>query len=344
MSLTFKTRGIALGIFLTIISAFLFSGCGRSVEPSQPIENDPIPTALPTPLPAADRTVLVRPANADPNLAAQAEMILRELSAGSGLEFEIRESLINNEVTSDMKVVVLLERPENLGSLAASAPATQFIALTSDEWNPTENVSVIRQRKENTAFMAGYIAAMLAPNYRVGALLSAEEASFNQAFINGVYYYCGFCSSQIFPLNAYPVIATRPAGSPPSAWQAAFDEINVSKVNVLFVSDAAASPELFTYLSAMDVALIGTQSPSEEGRSRWVVTVFSDGTAPLRNIWPDLLAGIGGKTLNASINVADNMYVGIQDGLVWLSEGKYNYALRTMDLMRDNKIDPLPGN
>jgi hypothetical protein len=75
-----------------------------------------------------------------------------------------------------------------------------------------------------------------------------------------------------------------------------------------------------------------------------VVTIFADGTAPLRNIWPDIMAGNGGKILNASINVTDNIFVSVQDGLIWLSEGKYNYALRTMDLMRDNKIDPLPGN
>lgn len=344
MPQTFKNRKFNLGVFLAIISLILVAGCGREVETIPPAENDPTPTAQPTPLPAADRVVLVRQVNVDQNLAAQAESVLRELAAGSGLEFEVREILINNEVTPDMKVVVFLERPENLGSLAASAPTTQFIAVTADDWNPVDNTSVIRLRKENTAFIAGYLAAMLAPNYRVGALLPAEEANFNQAFINGVYYYCGFCSSQIFPLNAYPVIATRPTGSPPSSWQAAFDEINTSKVNVLFVSDEAASPELFTYLSTMDVALIGTQSPTEEGRSRWVVTIFADGTAPLRNIWPDIIAGNGEKILNASINVADNMYVSVQDGLVWLSEGKYNYALRTMDLMRDNKIDPLPGN
>jgi hypothetical protein len=344
MSLTFKNKRIGTGIFLVIISLSLLAACGRSAETTQPAENDPTPTVLPTPLPAADRVVLVRQTNVDQNLAAQAESILRELANGSGLEFEIRESLINNEVTSDMKVVVFLERPENLGSLAAGALSTQFVAVTSDDWNPADNISVIRLRKENTAFMAGYLSAMLAPNYRVGALLPAEEANYNQAFINGVYYYCGFCSSQIYPLNVYPVIATRPAGSPPSAWQAAFDEISARKVNVLFVSDEAASPELFTYLSTMDVALIGTQSPTEEGRSRWVVTVFADGTAPLRNIWPDIMAGNGGKILNASINVADNMYISVQDGLVWLSEGKYNYARHTMDLMRDNKIDPLPGN
>ncbi|MBM3137419.1 MAG: hypothetical protein FJZ98_04440 [Chloroflexi bacterium] len=344
MSLTIKNKKITAGIFFAIISVSLLTACGRAAETEQPAAIEPTPTVQPTPLPAADRVVLVRQANADPNLAAQAETVLRELAVGSGLEFETRDSLINNEVTSDMKVVVFLDRPENLGSLSASAPASQFIALTNDDWNPTENVSVIRLRKENTAFMAGFFAAMLAPNYRVGALMTAEESNFNQAFVNGVYYYCGFCASQIFPLNAYPVIATRPAGSPPSAWQAAFDEINVSKVNVLFVSDGAASPELFTYLSTMDVALIGTQSPAEEGRSRWVVTIFADGTAPLRNIWPDIMAGNGGNILNASINVADNMFVSVQDGLIWLSEGKYNYAQRAMDLMRDNKIDPLPGN
>jgi len=344
MSLITKSRGNVFGIFLVIISMSLLAGCGRNPETTQPAENIPTPTILPTPLPAADRVVLIRQVNVDQNLAAQAESVLRELAAGSGLEFEVRESLINNEVTPDMKVVVFLERPENLGSLAASAPATQFVAVTSDDWNPADNISVIRLRKENTAFMAGYLAALLAPNYRVGALMSAEEASYNQAFVNGVYYFCGFCSSQIFPNNAYPVIATRPASSPPTAWQEAFNEINASKVNVLFVSDGAASPELFTFLSTMDVALIGTQSPTEEGRARWVVTIFADGTAPLRNIWPDIMAGNGGKILNASINVADNMFVSVQDGLIWLSEGKYNYALRTMDFMRDNKIDPLPGN
>lgn len=343
MSRTIKNKSHAFGVLLMVFSLFFIYACSPRSEVA-PTNAAPAPTAMPSPTPAADRVVLIRSAGVDPNLAAQAETTLRELAASSGLEFETRETLINNEVSSDMKVVVFLERPENLGSLAASAPATQFVALTRDDWNPGENVSVIRQREENIAFMAGYLAAMLAPNYRVGALLTADAASFNQAFSNGVYYYCGNCAAQIFPLNTYPLTATQPAGSPPSAWQSSFDQINASKINVLFVAREAYSPELFTYLAGKDVALIGGQSPLEEGRSRWVVTLFADGIAPLRTIWPDLLAGSGGKILNASINITDNMFVSVQDGLVWLSEGKYSYAQRAIELLRDNKIDPLPAN
>lgn len=344
MSQAIQKKSHAFGVLLMVFSLLFISACSPKNEAAAPTDIAPAPTAMPSPTPAADRVVLIRSAGADPNLAAQAETTLRELAAGSGLEFETRETLINNEVSSDMKVVVFLERPENLGSLAASAPATQFVALTRDDWNPGENVSVIRQREENIAFMAGYLAAMLAPNYRVGALLTADAASFNQAFSNGVYYYCGNCAAQIFPLNTYPLTATQPAGSPPSAWQSSFDQINASKINVLFVAREAYSPELFTYLAGKDVALIGGQSPLEEGRSRWVVTLFADGIAPLRTIWPDLLAGSGGKILNASINITDNMFVSVQDGLVWLSEGKYSYAQRAIELLRDNKIDPLPAN
>ena len=198
-----------------------------------------------------------RPADTDPNLCRQAESLLRELASGnSGLEFEIRDNLINNEVTPDMKVVVFLERPENLGSLAASAPSTQFVAMTDEDWNP--DCQCHRYPAAGCRIPLSWPATwqrILAPNFRVGALLADEDSHFNQAFVNGVYYYCGNCASQIYPLNKYPVIATRPAGSPPSEWQAAFDEVNASKVNVLYVSDAAASPELFTYLSSKDVAL-----------------------------------------------------------------------------------------
>lgn len=335
-------KKLVLVFFLVFFSLPLLPGCGRDSESAQSPANDPGPTALPTPTMAPDRVVLVRRADADQILAMQAETLLRELASGSGLEFEIRESLINNEVSADMKVVVFLEKPENLGSLAASALSTQFVTITSEDWNPTENITVIRLREENTAFMAGYLAALLAPNYRVGALLAAEKNQFNQAFINGVYYYCGNCASQIYPLNTYPVTAQQPAGSPAASWQAAFGEINAGKVNVLYVADEAATPELFSYLSTQDIALLGSQSPSEEGRPKWVATIFADGVSPIRDIWADLLSGNGGKVMNSTLNITDNMFISVQDGLVWLSEGKFNFALKTMELLRDNRIHPLP--
>jgi hypothetical protein len=81
-----------------------------------------------------------------------------------------------------------------------------------------------------------------------------------------------------------------------------------------------------------------------EGKPKWVATIYSDGISPIREIWPDLLAGNGGKVLNAAIKIFDNQYVTVGDGLVWLSQGKMDFAQKTMDLLQDNFINPLPVN
>ena len=173
----------------------MFLAAAKKPAQTQPTPVAAQPTSLPTPLPAADRVVLVAPADFDPVLLADAETVLRELAASSALEFERREQVFANEITSDIKVMVFLNQPENLGSLATGAPGTQFVAIMDQDWNPGQNVTVIRRREDHTAFMAGYLAALLAPNFRVGALLAAENPAFSQAFVNGANYYCGPCAS-----------------------------------------------------------------------------------------------------------------------------------------------------
>jgi len=324
------------------IPAVVISGCAKKPSQRQPTPVAVQPTSLPTPLPAVDRVVLVAPANFDPVLLADAESVLRELAASSALEFERREQVAVNEITSDIKVMVFLNQPENLGSLASGAPGTQFVAIMDQDWNPGQNVTVIRRREDHIAFMAGYLAALLAPNYRVGTLLPVENPVFSQAFVNGASYYCGPCASLLIPLNKYPFVSTQPAASPASAWQAGFDAMNVNKINVLFVAKEAASPELLAYLATLDVAMIGSKSPPAEGKPKWVATIYSDGITPIREIWPDLMAGKGGKVLNAALKIFDNQYVTVGDGLVWLSQGKMDFAQKTMDLLQDNYINPLP--
>ena len=331
-------------ILVLLVSAALFSGCGKKAAQTQPTPMATQPAASPTALPAADRVVLVAPADADPAIASDAEIVLRELAASSGLEFEKREKVIANEITPDMKVMVFLRQPDNLGSLATGAAGTQFVAITDQDWNPGPNVTVIRTREDHAVFAAGYLAALLAPNYRVGALLPAENPALSQAFLNGVNYYCGLCASLLYPLNKYPFISTQPAASAAAAWQAGFDAINVNKINVLFVAKEAASPELLAYLAALDVAMIGDKTPPAEGKPKWVATIYSDGITPVREIWSDLLAGKGGRVLNAAIKISDNQYVTVGDGLVWLSQGKLEFAQKTLDLLQDNYLNPLPVN
>lgn len=338
-----RMRLLVTWLLLTVLLPILLTACGRQPEPAQEATQAPTPTELPAPqVSAPDQVVLVTPPQADAVISSEADPLLRELAASAGLEVVIKQEITQEEITPNIKVVVFTAVPENLGSLATSSPATQFVAISDEDWNPSQNVTIIRRRLDHTAFMAGYVAGMLAPNYRAGAILGAEDPLFIQSFINGVYYYCGICNAAVPPAGSYPYVTTRPSGSSASDWQAAFDEINARKINVLFVQESAYSPELMNYLSAMDVALIGLQTPPEEGRPRWAATIYADSLSPLRTIWEDLLNGSGGSVLNASIKASDIQPIIVQEGQVWLSEGKMMLAQKVMDDLRDNRIDPLP--
>jgi len=330
-------------LFTTLVvlsfSAALF-GCNRN-QPDAVETQETVPaTATPIPTLAPDRAILAAPDDSSSFELAEAQILIAELAAGSGLEFETRSEIFANEITSDIKIIVFLEQPDNLGSLAANAPGTQFVAISSKNWTPPANGSIILKNEDHVAFLSGYLSALLAPNFRVGGLLVSENNQFNQAFNNGVSYYCGLCAAVIYPLNTYPVISQQPANSPPATWQAAFNEINSNKINVLFLPGDAASAELGTYLTGMDVAVIGNQAPPEELRSRWVATISSDGLSPLREIWDDLLEGRGGKVVNANLKISDVNYISVADGLVWLSQGKMGLLNKVITLLRKGQIYP----
>jgi len=325
----------------TLILVLAASACGRQGSPPPEAPPTPEPVIQPTPTPAVSQVLLVASPQADPNLAAAAETLLRELAGNAELELVIRQEALESDITPNIRVAVFLAQPDNMGSIAAAAPNTQFVAIGDQEYSPPENVTIIRRRGDQTAFMAGYLASIMAPNYRAGALLSAENPIFNQAFINGVYYFCGLCRAAAAPFSAYPQVSVLPGGSGAFEWQNAFNEISIQKINVLFVAPEAATPEVLAYLAGMDVALIGLQPPAEEGRPRWAATLSSDSLSPLRDIWEDVLAGRGGRVVNASISASDVQPVAIQEGQVWLSEGRLMLAQKVMDDLRDGLITPI---
>lgn len=328
------------GLIIGFVLLYVGVSCGVINEEAVTTEPEQatIPTTIPTQAP--DRVVLAAAGNTSAEAIVSAQSFIAQLAAESGLDFETRDSIMASEITPDIKVIVFLEQPENLGSLASSAPNTQFVAISSQDWNPPPNGNIIRINNDHAAFLAGYLSAMIAPNFRVGALQIAENNAFNQAFVNGVNYYCGICASVVFPYTTYPVVSQQPAGSPSVNWQSAFNEINLSKVNVLFLPQEAATPDLSAFLATQEIAVVGNAPPPEELRGKWVATVSSDGLTALREMWPDLLAGIGGKIINASLTFSDLNYLNIEFQTVGITQGKLLQLEEMIKLLRDGQVYP----
>lgn len=326
--------------FVTIfLCGLLAAGCagGLPFIPQPTATLTPLPTLTSTPLP--NRVVLVISAADDPQLAAQAQKAIAELAADAGLVFETRAEA--GTLSPDVKMMLFLSQPTNLGSLANSAPRTQFASFSSQDWKPGANVTIIKLRADHLAFTAGFIAEMLAPNFRAGALLTSEDTAAGQAFINGARYFCGICLSTIFPYTKYPLTASNPAGSPPSVWQASFEQIDTGKVQVLYLAPQTDSPELMAYLASKDVVVFGTQALVGSG-ARWAGTLNIDGIAVLKEIWPDLLAGRGGRVVNAALRITENQPQQLVSGeVIWLSEGKIALVEKLMEKLRADLIYPL---
>jgi len=300
----------------------------------------PTPTATHIPTPAAtatalpDRAVLVAPDGTDATLVVEAQQLIGELAASSGLIFDLRKGLTQGEITPDVKIVVFLSHPENLGALSNAARGTQFAVLSEINWNPGSNVTVIRRKAESISFIAGFISVNLNNNFRGGALLLDSDTISQQAYTNGGHYFCGLCSPSIPPYIKYPLVATQPAGSSPAAWQAAFDQMYINGVRVLYVAPEAYSPELFTYLVGREITLFGSQTPLDAARPRWATTLSVDGLAPLREIWPDLKSGKGGKIVYGGVRFSE-----VQPAFI--SPGKLEYFQKTVELIRSGLLNPL---
>jgi hypothetical protein len=322
-------------ILFSLFVILLFSSGCSLIKINQPTPTPiHIPTPLPTPTLLPSRAILIAPNGADPALLAEAQNILTELTSASGLLFETRTEISAKEITADVKILVFLTHPENLGTLSNAAPRTQFAVVSDLNWNPGSNVTIIRRQPEYISFMAGFISVNLDNNFRSGALISASDTLSQDAFSNGGHFFCGLCSPSIPPYVKYPLIATQPAGSSPSAWQAAFDQMYINGVRVLYVAPEAYSPELFTYLVGKEIILYGSQPPLEAARPRWAATLLVDGLSPLREIWPDLLAGKGGKIVYGGVRFTD-----VQPAFI--TPGKLEYFQKLVGRMRAGLLNPL---
>jgi hypothetical protein len=319
------------------------TGCNAEAEtPVEPVVTEAaetpteIPTEVPSPTPEPGKVVLVVTQNDDLIASQMMRETLAELAAERDLLFEEKASLNPVEITPGWKVVVFLQQPENLNDLIHAAPQTQFVVPSWTDMEYVPNLNVIRYRPERQAFIAGYIAVMVAPDWRAAGLLISDTSigvQMQEAFINGGKYYCGICNPYFPPAVRFPDSRIGPAASDVSAWQYAVDEMDKNILEVVYVDGAIANAQLLNHIASKDVFMMGNQSPIQEIRSRWITTLDYDLTESVRKIWPDLMVGFGGQTVDATIALTEtNEEI--------LSIGRQRLVEETIDALEIGQIYP----
>ncbi|MDI6769366.1 MAG: hypothetical protein QMD04_06795 [Anaerolineales bacterium] len=332
--------------FVSILLLILFAGCtipGWPTPAPAPIE----PTALPPiPSPTAEATavsplaILVIPADMAQDQANLYQSIVYDLAQQAGMRFQVRNALTTSEVSTEpgLKVVIALPPDPGLAGLAAAAPQVQFLGVGIPGLTAAANLSLIGtsgKPVDQQAFLAGYIAAMLSPDYRVGIITqdSPEGLLAEKAFTNGFHFFCGLCQQAFPPIYNYPVHLEIKTDVPEDQYPAYADVLVRYQVEVAFVYPEIATPDLLDYLFQKNIKIIGESMPFADLLPAWIVSIQPNGIPAIQQIFPDLVAGKGGQNISIPLFLTD-----INPDL--LSEGKQRLVEEILSDLQAGYIDP----
>jgi hypothetical protein len=304
-------------IFLILIS-LVFAACtpgapvtplppeptAEPVEPADNIESPPAEQPTQTSTPAAPLVLLLAPSGSDPALLAEVQPILEELTNQEGYAFEVRQSLTNDQLSEETYMVISLPPNPGLERLAAAAGNTRFLAIGIPDLEEAANISSIFPQDNQPGwqgFMAGFIAALVTPDWRVGVISvsdTAEGLAARTGFMNGVVYLCGTCR-QIYPpffdrenqLIQYPLFAELPSEATENEWAAAADTLLARGVETVYVYPGAGGENLLSYLAQAGVRLVGGIAPLEGLTENWIASVALDPSFSLYSLMQKALQG-----------------------------------------------------
>ena len=220
-----------------------------SATPTSPPTETPIPN--PHGYPAAPLAVLLAPPGSDAAQAQALQSALNEPIRAAGLRWQVRPSLSQADFTPELRLVIVLPPDPGVAAMAGAAPQTQFLSVAIPGVEPAVNLSVIAassERSDQQGFIAGVIAAMLTPEWRIGVIGLAENVSARaaeNAFINGGTYFCGLCLQAYPPFYEYPLVVNLPATASSAEWREIGNYMIDHMVHTVYVVPGAGDADMF---------------------------------------------------------------------------------------------------
>ena len=304
-----RQRLIILSLITLVLTA---CGGGQAAGTSTPIPTD-TPVVLPTltPTAATPLAILVLPSDLDADTSNLYQKTVYDLTQTSGLRFQVRNTLTPADLAEPgLQIVISFPPDPGIAALAAAAPQVQFLAINIPEVTAGGNISVLGSNAQTdvAGFIAGYTAAMITDDYRIGMLMpkdNAEAVRGLNAFATGMKYYCGACRPFYFYSWGYPQYVEIPADEDKSHYNAFADILILQyKVGTIYLHPDVATTDVENYIGTTGVYMIGTKTP-EQLPAGWVMTIQPDIVKAIQNAWPSLVGGQGGVTVQSPLGLND---------------------------------------
>ncbi|MEW5869040.1 MAG: hypothetical protein AB1894_07170 [Chloroflexota bacterium] len=336
---------------ILIVMSIGFMACGKpaatpaltdqpvaSIVPGETPAPPATETTLPTPTAQPPLAILLATPGADSAQVALVQPVLSELAAQDGWRFESRADLPANAIEEGIMLVVVMMPDPGVAELAAQYPEIQFLAAGIPDVPASANLSLISplgDRPDRQGFLAGYLAAVITQDWRVGVISLPDTPAgmaARQGFLNGVVFYCGLCRPVYPPFYQYPLYAEIPAGADQAEQQAIANTLIESEVETVYVYPEAGDEGLLAFLAQAGVNIIGGITPPDGLSDHWVASVYPDWAAAIRLAWSQLVSGQTGFVLDVPVMLTDR-----NDAL--FSPGRQRLVEKTLTELSDGFID-----
>lgn len=329
-------------LFIVIMVALSACGGNNSAATSTPVPSDtPIIPPTITATATTPLAILVVPADLDPETSNLYQKTVYDLAQASGLRFQVRNTLTAADLEPGLQVVIVFPPDPGIVALAAAAPQVQFLAINLPDVAAGGNISVLggNSQTDVAAFLAGYTAALITPDYRIGMMMPKDNADALRAlnaYATGMAFYCGACRPLYFYPAPFPQYVEIGAEEDPVNYNAYADILLLQrKVLAFFLYPDIATEDLMNYIGTTGSYLIGTVSP-EQRPAGWVMTIQPDVIKAIQNAWPGLVSGQGGVTVQSPLGLAD------VDPTI-LTPGKQRLVEQTLSDLQAGRISTVPN-
>ncbi len=322
-------------ILILLAALILLAGCGLSggSTPAGTVTSPPTARPSPSASPQVPLAILVIPADMAKDQADQYETAVYDLAQAAGMRFQVLNTLTPADlqlVGPALKVVIVFPPDPGLAALVAAAPQVQFLAIGISNLPSAPNLSTLASSGkplEQEAFLAGYTAALLAQDYRIGMISLKDDpqaGAAETAFTNGMHFYCGLCLTQFPPMYTYPLFNEIPQDESQASYPAYGSYLITHQVSIVYVYPPLATPLLLNSLAQGGLYLIGESMTTQAVKANWIASLQPELLPTIQKAFPDLVAGHGGQTIASPIYLAD-----VNPGLV--SQGKLRLVQQTLD-------------
>lgn len=284
---------------ILLLCAGILTGCGSVATPA--VTATPVSQSTPT-RPAPTATVLpdqvwwIQPGEDASIPSDQLRQTAQKLANQSGWEFVEKPSVSQDEITAggrSLKAILILPPSDGLVDIATANSGVPFISVGIAGLPEAPNlyrVAPLGSHPEWISYLAGYLAATVTDEWRIGMLTEAtsEDAIHaGNAFYDGGVMFCGLCNPEFPPYTDYPLVQNVDQDH----WQTDVDAFLQQKISTAYIYPDLATPELLQYLVQNNTRLITSSQPISGSESAWIAVIQSDLTTPLQSAWQDAIAG-----------------------------------------------------